>query len=114
MIETAEKDVNLDLEQRTSRITLSACIREFEEYMDCYGQLVLIDATSRLRDAVVLAINPNEPDPLDAGDISGLRKSYQALIDFEKKYPFIERNLASKAAKLEKLGDYLTGVKRGN
>jgi hypothetical protein len=105
-----------ELEQIKAEPSLKACIAEYQEYCDSYGELVIIDGVSRLRDEVTStigkAIKTDYPDPLETSDISGLKRLYQGLLDFEKKYPFIERKLADKASKLPKLGEYITG-KRG-
>jgi hypothetical protein len=82
--------------------------KEFQEYMETYRELVLTDGVAGMRDEIARAAHVDEKSPLETTDTSGLRRAYLSLVEFEKKYPFIDRNYSVLALQLPSIGSYLT------
>lgn len=100
--------VNSDtnLEQIVKLPSVNAFLDEYVEYLDAYQELVLYDGLSKLAEGVGEAVSGQRPNVLLNSDTSGIRKLYESLASFEKKYPFIDRNLVSKALELKEISKY--------
>ncbi len=100
-----------NLEEIVKLPSVSAFLDEYVEYLDAYQELVLYDGLSKLTEGIGEVVSGQRPNILLNSDTSGIRKLYESLAGFEKKYPFIERNLTSKALELTEISKYFTEKK---
>jgi len=96
-----------DLESISCRDVLIRFSEEYTEYTDTYHALAITNAVAKAAQDFSMIINHQEDMVLKTNDTSGLRKQYAALLEFEKKYPFIKKDFSQKALELSEIKQYL-------
>lgn len=102
--------VNEDKPVSLESITGDQIVRfgeEYLEYQDAFQELVIFDGLSKFVEDVAEMVTDARSNILLNSDTSGLKNLYESLLSFERKYPFIKKDLSKKALELSEIKNYL-------
>ncbi len=91
----------------TSGFDLAAFADEYDRYIGAYQELLVIDSLAKLAQNFTQILT-HEPNPaLNGLNLTGLAESYNGLLAFERKYPFLNRSLSQQALNFTEIKPYL-------
>lgn len=101
------EDQNKGLKSAVRTREIGEFTDEYIRYLDSFYDLVRIQELAIVAKDSSQEVYQSIISALSQGNTSGLKNAYNHLLDFERKYPFIGKNLSSRAREFDEIRSYL-------